>query len=100
MYAIITALVKFMDVLCMCSPANGQCICISCDMGDVGQLAEQGPETSKDQKGRHGKPRMRNVMLNVTATKLNPTFDGKMMRTGQNQNMTLMSMYYTVYVSL
>jgi hypothetical protein len=48
-------------------PANGQCICMSCDMGDVGQLAEPGPKTSKDPEGP-GKLRMRDVMLNVTAT--------------------------------
>jgi hypothetical protein len=69
-------------------PANGQCICMSCDMGDVGQLPEPGPEVSKDLEG-HGKPRMRNVMLNVTTT--NSTFDGKMLRTGENENTTLMN---------
>jgi hypothetical protein len=70
-------------------PANGQCICMSCDLGDVGQLAEPGPEASKE-----GQLRMRNVMLNVTTT--NPTFDEKMMCTGENQTMTLMSTYHTV----
>jgi hypothetical protein len=67
-------------------PANEQCICMSCDLGDVGQLAELGPESSKDPEG-HGKPRMRNVLLNVTTA--NPTIDGKMLPIGENHNMTL-----------
>ena len=75
-------------------PAIGQCICISCDMGDIGERAELGPETSKDLEG-YRKLRMRNVILNVTAT--NPTIDRKMLPIGENQNMTLMSMYYIYF---
>jgi hypothetical protein len=58
-------------------------------MGDVGQLAEPGPKTSKDPEGP-GKLRMRDVMLNVTAT-TNATFDGEMLPIGENQNMTFMN---------
>ena len=62
-------------------------------MRDAGQLAEPGSQTSKDQgRHMHGKPRMKNVMLNLTTANL--TFDGKMLSTGENHNMRFMSTYH------